>query len=126
MHIIFCSKYFQQHSRYLYQRPGKQKAATAFITCTQLGKYNNNVSDALKLIEKWLISVAKSNNQELQQRLLSKIFPSIINNTTTDSLEILNKLVVEIVIRIKNIELNNLTQESSHITLEKASTMEKN
>ena len=84
----------------------------AFMSCTELGKHCDDISDALKLIGKWLTLVAKLNNQELQQRLLSKIFPFIINDTMTDSLEIPSKLAVEIAMRMKNIELNNLRKVS--------------
>ncbi|CAG8560531.1 11092_t:CDS:2, partial [Scutellospora calospora] len=118
-----CSECFQQHDEHLYKRPGKQKAAMVFMSCTELKKHHNDTSDTLKLIKKWLISVAKLDNRELQQRLLSKIFSSIINNTMTNLLEILSKLVVEIAIRIKNIKLNNLTKEKLCITPVKASIM---
>ncbi|CAG8738137.1 5641_t:CDS:2 [Cetraspora pellucida] len=74
-----CSECFQQNSRHLYERPHYKK----FQSC-KLGKHQDDASDDLKLIRKWLLSVADSDDHKLQEKLLFQISPAlaIFNNET--------------------------------------------
>ncbi|CAG8753362.1 19873_t:CDS:2, partial [Cetraspora pellucida] len=94
------------------------------ITCTELEKHHNDTKDALRLIEKWLISISESDNQKLQEKFLSQISSTIFNDVTIEnSSELPSKLLIRTVMRLKEVELDRLTKTKSLITPNKASMM---
>ncbi|CAG8500985.1 3602_t:CDS:2 [Scutellospora calospora] len=107
-----CSEYFQQNSGHLYERPGKGKDA---ISCIKHEKYRNDISDALRLIGKWIISVAESDDHKLQERLLSQIF--LVLNIIND--ETINKNSRSDASKSNTSKLDALTSDASLLTIEK-------
>ncbi|CAG8699080.1 8173_t:CDS:1, partial [Ambispora gerdemannii] len=89
--------------------------------------------DALKHIGKWVMSVAESDDQKLQERLLSLITPTldIFNNKTMDknsskieTVKLPSKLLVRTALRMGKVESNSLIKERSQVvTTEKTSMM---
>jgi len=63
----------------LYERPDKGQK---YVSCIECEKYCDDTSDALRHIRKWIISVAESDDNILQKKLLSLIAPTlaIFNN----------------------------------------------
>ena len=114
----------------MYERLGKGQK---IVSCTKRGKHCDDTSDALKHIGRWVISVAESGNNKLQERLLSLITPTlaVFNNETMEenlsemeAEKLLSKLLVRTALRMGKVESNKLKKERSHIvTLEKASMM---
>ncbi|RHZ69143.1 hypothetical protein Glove_290g67 [Diversispora epigaea] len=125
-----CSRCFQQQGGHLYIKPGRGKT---ILSCTEQGKHDNDTKDSLKYIGKWIVSIAESDDQNMQKRLLSLITPAltIFNDETMnkDSPEtkvknLPSKLLVLTALRVGKVELDALMKEKSHIeTLEEASMM---
>ncbi|CAG8711815.1 12914_t:CDS:2, partial [Funneliformis mosseae] len=123
-----CSECFQQQDGHLYKRLGKGQK---IVSCTERGKHCDDTSDALKHIGRWVISIAESGNNKLQERLLSLITPTlaVFNNETMEenlsemeAEKLPSKLLVRTALRMGKVESNKLKKERSHIvTLEKAS-----
>ncbi|CAG8619379.1 598_t:CDS:2, partial [Funneliformis mosseae] len=115
------------------ERTSMQSKGQKIVSCTEREKHCDDISDALKHIRRWVISVAESGNNKLQERLLSLITLTlaVFNNKTMEEnlLEmevekLLSKLLVRTALRMGKVESNKLKKERSHIvTLEKASMM---
>ncbi|CAG8725579.1 11793_t:CDS:2, partial [Funneliformis mosseae] len=124
------SKCFQQQGGHLYERLGKGQK---IISCTEREKHCDDTNDALKHIKRWVISVAESGNNKLQERLLSLITSTlaVFNNKTIEenlsemeAEKLPSKLLVRTALKMGKVESNKLKKERSHIvTLEKASMM---
>ncbi|CAG8744164.1 12490_t:CDS:1, partial [Funneliformis mosseae] len=107
-----CSECFQQQSKHLYERLGKGQK---IVSCTECGKHCDDTSDALKYIRRWVISVAESGNNKLQERLLSLIIPTlaVFNNKTIEenlsemeAEKLPSKLLVRTALRMRKVESN--------------------
>ncbi|CAG8699063.1 4903_t:CDS:1, partial [Ambispora gerdemannii] len=89
--------------------------------------------DALKHIGKWVMSVAESGDQKLQERLLSLITPTLAifnnkmmdkNSSEIETVKLPSKLLVRTALRMGKVESNSLIKERSQVvTPEKASMM---
>ncbi|CAG8624048.1 6110_t:CDS:2, partial [Diversispora eburnea] len=64
-----CSECFEQHGGHLYKKPGRGRTV---LLCTEQGKHDNDTSDSLKYIGKWIMSIAESNNQENEDGKIAK------------------------------------------------------
>ncbi|RHZ85230.1 hypothetical protein Glove_69g33 [Diversispora epigaea] len=108
--------------------PGRGKT---ILSCIEQGKHDDDTRDFLKYIGKWIASIAKSNDQNMQKRLLSLITLAltIFNDETknkdspkTKMENLPSKLFVLTALWIGKVELDILTKEKSTIkTLEEAS-----
>ncbi len=125
-----CSECFQNQDGYLYERPGKGQK---IISYTEHGKYCDDTSDALRHIRRWMISVAESNDNKLQERLLSLITLTLavfdtgtIEKSSSEMkvAKLLSKLFVKTALRMGKVELNRLTKRPYIVSLEKTSMME--
>jgi hypothetical protein len=92
-----CCECYQNHEGHLHVKMGSGKS---LFDCEKFGLHNNDHSTSLELLGKWLLTVAKSENIEYKEKVLTNILnPALQIIKETQEMEARNsssKAVVEI------------------------------